>query len=98
MENNAEIIDEKSDENRRINALITTTRSYPSLTKKQYSTVKFVFPSRHENNLVINSENYKIYILYLKMSLNDIIITDICKFLNCFSGIEFNKTFSFTNI
>jgi len=61
MENNAEIIDEKSDENRRINSPIITTRSYPFLTKKkQYFTGKLVFPSRREHNIVINSENYKI--------------------------------------
>jgi hypothetical protein len=60
MENNAEVIDGKSDENWRINALIITTRSYPFLTKKKYFTDKLVFPSRRGHNLVINSDNYKI--------------------------------------
>jgi len=34
VENNAEILDKKSDENRRINASILTTRSYPHQLEK----------------------------------------------------------------
>ena len=34
VENNAEILDEKSDKNRRINASIITTRSYPQINFK----------------------------------------------------------------
>jgi hypothetical protein len=41
VENNAEILDEKSDENRRINELIITTRSHPLQQEKNQDFIKF---------------------------------------------------------
>ncbi len=42
VENNAEILDEKSDENRRIHASIITTRSYPRQQEKN-QVIIFIF-------------------------------------------------------